>query len=300
MAFQITQLKVSRISFLILSGLFFLFITPEIQDFNNANASTSLGQSIKQFQENLQSDITREIQSNIKNGNYNCNSSNNISIQSQTNNNNQQATSTTMTYCGDSAQVSSFLDKTSLEGIIVSAEYDLKTDSIVNSIYGNWSFNFNENGFNASFVIQPLSNNKSTDKYIPIDVNKNAVINTNTSTPTNNEGNTRNLLQVSSPTNQTGLSQTSEQNSNTTSYDLTNFKSGSINTINSNVILQGKIDVKQKIISNDSVESNVFEDVDVSIAVLSDRTLVVNFGNQTTMFDIFRNIPLVGFVKNME
>src|SRR3954454_2565047 len=67
----------------------FLFIFGSIQNMDQANAQPSLGQSIQQFQNNLQSNINKEIQSNLNKGlqssinnnnnNNNCNGSNNLS-----------------------------------------------------------------------------------------------------------------------------------------------------------------------------------------------------------------------------
>ena len=55
---------------------------------STADATPTLDQSIQQFQKNLQSSITKEIQS-IANNTNNINCSNSISIQTQTNNNGQ-------------------------------------------------------------------------------------------------------------------------------------------------------------------------------------------------------------------
>ncbi|MGN6629012.1 MAG: hypothetical protein ACTHKJ_03950, partial [Candidatus Nitrosocosmicus sp.] len=94
-----------------LFGLFlvsFIFFGP-IQNLNQANAQNSLGQAIQQFNNNLQSSINKQVQSqlnnaaqsnNNNNNNNNCNG-NNLSVQSQTTINGQ-TTSTSKSSCNGS------------------------------------------------------------------------------------------------------------------------------------------------------------------------------------------------------
>ncbi|MBA3750483.1 MAG: hypothetical protein H0X03_06260 [Nitrosopumilus sp.] len=279
------------------------FVLTSIQNSNHADASTSLGDSIQQFQNNLQSDINKEIQSSSNNNNNNCDSNNNISVQSQTNNNGQ-STSTSKSTCGDSTQFSSSSSSGNgtLYGAIVSSEYDIQEGIIINSIFGNWSLSSNGSGFYASFTKQPLSFNQTNEVVFP-DSNNN-ILNTNNISPgsTNIGGNSNTSLPPEPNNNQTqtGSASPTQLNSNTTSYNLSNFKLTSVNTINFDKTYQGEIDVIQEITSlnnNRPDESNSFKDVGVSISILGDRILSLNFVNQTTLFNEFKNIPLVGIVQ---
>jgi len=298
-----TNLTRSKIFFLVLILLPSLFFLSSIQNSNYAKASTSLGDSIQQFQNNLQSDINKEIQSSNNNNNNNCDSNNNISVQSQTNNNGQ-TTSTSKSSCSNSAQFSSTSTSGNgnMKGAIVSAEYNLQTGSIINSIFGNWSLTTNGNGFNASFTKQPIFYN-NTNGVVSPEYNNNTLDTTNTSpVPTNRGVNSTTAPQDESNSNQTqtGLTLATQQNSNITSYNLSNFRSNSVNTINFDKSYQGKIDVVQEITSlnnNRPDESNSYKDVVVSISILGDRILNINFANQTTLFNEFKNIPLVGIVQ---
>ena len=129
---------------------------------STADATPSLDQSIQQFQKNLQSSITKEMQS-IDNNTNNINCSNSISIQTQTNNNGQTS-STTKNTCNNKSIFSAssiipFINK-NLSGAIVSAEYDLQTGKIISSILGNWSLKTNNDSqidFKTTFTKQPLN-----------------------------------------------------------------------------------------------------------------------------------------------
>src|SRR5919112_545392 len=71
----ITKTNILFLNLILLSVLSLVSINS--QNFNHANASTSLGESIKQFQENLQSNINKQIQSSTNNNNNNNNCDNN-------------------------------------------------------------------------------------------------------------------------------------------------------------------------------------------------------------------------------
>jgi hypothetical protein len=88
---------------------------------------------------------------------------------------------------------------------------------------------------------------------------------------------------------------------NTTSYTLSNFISNSVQQQNSDTTYVGKIDVVQNVHSSDIKqpdETNTFKGKTVSISILGDRVLVINFDKQSNLFDIFKNIPLVGLTTS--
>ncbi len=131
-----------------------MFISTSVYKINYAYAATSLDQTIQQFQNNLQSNINKQIQSNINNNsnNSNCINNNNIAIQSQTNNNGQ---TTSTTYCSTLNSFNPSPSSIDLKGIIVGSEYNINTDIITNSLFGNWSLITNDKGiddFKSSFT----------------------------------------------------------------------------------------------------------------------------------------------------
>ncbi len=350
----------------------FLLLDSLNNDVGHANATTSLGQSIQQFQNELQSTINEEVQENANNNNNNNNNcSNNFSVQTQTNNNGQ-TTSTNRNSCSNtSTSSSSFSSSVSssaakdLRGAIVSAEYNIQSGSIVNSIFGNWSLSAKMNSpinFAASFIKQPVSYNQE-DSSIPsvssnsnTDIN-NAITGTNTATaisppnPTANQttslannsntiSNTQNIITPStanrpinsttsaqstgpltntttstlnslSPSPPTQPSATESQNrntdgsaittsTNTTSYNLSNFRANSISQQNFDITYQGKIDVVREtrsVENNLPDETNTFKDVNAAVSILGDRILVITFDRQSPLFNEFGNIPLVGLVQ---
>ena len=239
-----------------------LFIFGSIQNMDQANAQPSLGQTIQQFQNNLQSNINKQLQSNLNKGlqssnNYNnCNGSNNFASQSQTSVNGK-TTSTTQSSCNGSVSFSSNSNNLNLKGIIASSEYDKQTGAIINTLYGNWSLTTPDNGitdFNALFTKQPayfgLKNNVS---------------------------------------------------SNITTYNLSNFRANSLQQQNQDITYVGIIDVVKTVHSNDPSqpdETNDFKDVGIAISILNGRTLVINFYNQSPLFNDFMDIPLVGIAVN--
>ncbi len=232
----------------------FLFIAVNSHYFYSANALSSSNNVVDQSQSNSQS---------------NSNNSNCTTVQSQSTVNGK-TTSTSKNICGDNTSVSSSSDNSNLKGPIVSAEYNLKTGVIINSVFGNWSLTTkgdNSKDFKSSFIIQPIYYNnfdKSTLK-----APNNAVL---------------------------------SQNTNTTSYVLSNFIVNSVQLVNSNTIYGGKIDVVQNVHSSDVKrpdETNTFKGKGASISILGDRVLIINFDKPSTnLFDAFKNIPLVGLVTS--
>lgn len=253
-----------------------------------ANAS-SLDQSIQQFQKNLQSTIESSSNNN-NNNNNNCN--NNVSIQSQTNENGK-TTSTTKNTCDDKTtttttsstnNINSAAGKANLNGTITGSEYNQDTGVIINTMFGNWSLTNKDNGskdFNASFIKEPVYYNLATS----------IGSGNNTAPVNNNDGGVSNKIADNNNNNNLG---------NTTSYSLSNFVGNSVQQQNEDVTYSGKIDVIQEIKSNNATisdETNNFKGVGVSISVIDNSVLFVNFDSQTPLSKEFVNIPIVGLVK---
>lgn len=239
----------------------FLFIAVNSHYFYSANALSSSNNVVDQSQSTSQSNVQSNSQSNSNNSNC-------TTVQSQSTVNGKTS-ATSKNICGDNTSVSSSSsDNSNLKGPIVSAEYNLKTGVIVNSVFGNWSLTTkgdNSKDFKSSFIVQPIyftNFDKSTLK-----APNNAVL---------------------------------PQNTNTTSYVLSNFVVNSVQLVNSNTIYGGKIDVVQNVHSSDVKrpdETNTFKGKDASISILGDRVLIINFDKPSTnLFDAFKNIPLVGLV----
>lgn len=245
------------------SVLFFNYL----QSISNADATTSLAQSIQQFQKTLQSAINKEIESSNKVVNDgNC--SNSISIQTQTNNNGQTS-STTKNACNNTSifstsSINPSINK-NLSGAIVSTEYDLQNGEIINSIFGNWSLRTN-NGSQIDF--------KTTFTKQPFNLSSNQ---------------TESSLAAKQP---------SVEN-NKTDYSLSNFRVTTVIQQNSDITYKGTMDVIEKNLSsriNSSTTTNTFKDTDASISILDGRILVINFDKQSSLFNEFRDIPLVGVI----
>lgn len=241
-----------------------LFIAVNSHNFYSANALSSSNNVVDQSQSNSQSNIQSNSQSNSNNSNC-------TTVQSQTTVNGK-TTVTSKNICGDNTSVSSSSssDNSNLKGPIVSAEYNLKTGVIINSVFGNWSLTTkgdNSKDFKSSFIVQPIyySNFDKSDLKAP----NNAVL---------------------------------PQNTNTTSYVLSNFIVNSVQQVNSNTMYGGKIDVVQNVHSSDVKrpdETNVFKGKYASVSILGDRVLIINFDKPSTnLFDAFKNIPLVGLVTS--
>ena len=249
---------------LFISSVFFFGF---LHSTSTADATPTLDQSIQQFQKNLQSSITKEIQS-IANNTNNINCSNSISIQTQTNNNGQTS-STTKNDCNNKSIISSssmnpFINK-NLSGAIVSTEYDLQTGKIISSIFGSWSLKTNSDNqidFKTTFTKQPV-----------------------------------NLS--SSQTESSSASKQSAVENNKTDYNLSNFRVTTVNQQDSDITYKGTINTIEKNLSsgvNGSTTTNTFEDAKVSISILDGRILVINFDKQSSLFNEFKDIPLVGLV----
>jgi hypothetical protein len=237
--------------------------------FGSADAQLNLDDFMEQTQENIQSTIE-----NSENSNNNC--ENNISIQSQTNENGK-TTSTTRNTCDGETSTNTVgaggLENGNMDGNIVSSEYNLETGVIVNSIYGNWSLTTQDNGsknFNASFVKQPIYLNSSD------------VSDTVDGTATVNDTIANNRV------------------ANTTSYDLSNFVGNSVQQQNNDVTYLGKIDVIKETSSNNetiSGETNNYNGIGVSLMLIDNRVLLINFDTQSPLSEEFINAPIVGIAK---
>jgi len=294
------------------SGLLFissLFIFGSIQNIDQANAQPSLGQTIQQFQNNLQSNINKEIQSNLNQGlksstnNNNCNGSNNV-VQSQTSTNGK-TTSSTQSSCNGSVSFSSSSNNLNLKGIIASSEYDKQTGAIINTLYGNWSLTTPNNGitdFKALFTKQPvylgLTNNAQSG------TNNQAAITNNPTSTTNNINLSSSTTSINSNAQRdltTPQPPQQQQSSNVTTYNLSNFRANTLQQQNQDITYVGIIDAVKTVRSNDPTQqdqTNDFKDVGVAISILNGRTLVINFDNQSPLYNDFQNIPLVGIVTN--
>lgn len=245
-----------------------------------ANAQLNLDDFMKQTQENIQSTIE-----NSENNNNNNNCNNNISIQSQTNENGK-TTSTTRNTCDDetsSTTTSSNVGSANtadgnVNGTIVSSEYNQETGVIVSSIYGNWSLNTEGNGsknFSATFTKQPIYLNSTIDTQI--------------ATPDN--------ITAPAPENSTS---SNDIIANTSSYELSNFVGNSVQQQNNDVTYTGKIDVVEVINSNNSTisdETNNYKGIGVSLTLLDNRVLFINFDTQSPLSNKFTNAPIVGIAK---
>ena len=256
---------------LILLSLF-SFVSINVQNISYAHASSTLGESIQQFQENLQSSINKQIQSSTSNNNDNrCDGNNNISFQSQTNNNGKN-TIVSENYCGDlsSIRLDSSSSNVNLKGVIVSTEYNKTTGIIVTSLFGNWSLTTKGDGssdFESAFTKKPVF----------YDLTDDALSNTAKATQR----------------------QQQQQGYDIISYKLSNFNTNSIIQQNSDMAFKGKMDVaeeRRSLGSNQPYEKNTFYNIDASISILNNRTLLISFDSQTALFDEFKDIPLVGLV----
>ncbi len=251
-----------------------------------ANAQLNLDDFMKQTQDDIQSTIESSNNDNNNNNNNNCN--NNISIQSQTNENGK-TTSTTKNTCDDetttttsTSNINSGSGQANLNGKIVGSEYNQDTGVIINTMFGNWSLITKDNGskdFNASFTKEPVYYNLATS------------VDSGNDTAANNNNNTNIISQLNDSNNDIG---------NTTSYHLSNFVGNSVQQQNEDVTYSGKIDVIQEIKSNNATisdETNNFKGVGVSLSVIDNSVLFVNFDSQTPLSKEFVNIPIVGLIK---
>lgn len=284
---KITVLSLTLSLFL----LFSLTTLPGIQNLNSATASLSIGQSIQQFQHNLQESINDELRSifennrNINsNSNSNCDNNNSISIQSQTNNNGI-TTSSIWNLCDSLSP--SISKNVNLHGKIVSSEYNISTGTIVNSIFGNWSLITtaptadvgDSIDFNATFIIQPISHNISS-----ITLGENNLTASIYTDYNNTESNLNNNNNIS------------------TKYHLSDFVVNSIQQINNDIVYSGNIDVVKESVSGDanrSTRTNTIDDVSISVSVFNENIMFIQFDNQSKLFDDLGHIPLVGVVKQI-
>lgn len=233
---------------------------------NEAYATApSLTQGIQQFQDNIRTFINNTIKSIV--GDSDCQF--NFSLNLQTTNN-DQTISTSKNYCNNEflSLIFSPDDKYSnLRGTIVNVEYDTKTDNIINSVFGNWSFLNNENNqidFKSSFT------KKSLKSLQPI----------------------QSINETSSSLN--------KNNYEFVKYGLSNFKVNSISESNSNIKFQGTMDVTRETQSSDnnSLDGSMsFKGIKISIAIFNSKTLLINFDPSSNLFKEFKDIPIVGIAK---
>lgn len=246
-----------------------------------ANAQLNFDDFMKQTQENIQSTI--ENSNNNDNNNNDCN--NNISIQSQTNDNGK-TTSTTRSTCDDKTTTSTTTNNGqsngiggNLNGTLSSSEIDPANGTVMNSLYGNWSLETQDDGskyFNASFIKQST---------YPTDTTTINTTNTNTVIPRS----------ISQNNDTSDLS-----TGNTTSYSLSNFLINSVQQQNSDITYSGKIDIVKEIRSINATvsnETNNFKGIGVSVSIVDNRILIINFDSSSPLYKDFENIPIVGLVK---
>ena len=278
------DIHVNKYKFIFLILPILMVSTSLAFNIGTVNAQLNLDDFMKQTQDNIQSTI--ESSDNNNNNNNNCN--NNISIQSQTNDNGK-TTSTSKNTCDDGTttttstnNINSGSGQANLNGTIVGSEYNQDTGVIINTMFGNWSLMTKDNGskdFNASFIEEPVYYNLATS------------IDSGNDTATNNN-NTRINTQLADSNNDIG---------NTTSYHLSNFVGNSVQQHNEDVTYSGKIDVVQELKSNNATisdETNNFKGVGVSISVIDNSVLFVNFDSQTPLSKEFVNMPIVGLVTH--
>jgi hypothetical protein len=279
------DIHVNKYKFIFLVLPILMVSTSLAFNIGTVNAQLNLDDFMKQTQDKVQSTIESSNNDNNNNNNNNCN--NNISIQSQTNDNGK-TTSTTKNTCDDGTttttstnNINSGSGKANLNGTIAGSEYNQDTGVIINTMFGNWSLITKDNGskdFNASFIEEPVYYNlaKSIESG-----NDNAAVNNNTSSSTQ-------------------LTDNHDDIGNTTSYNLSNFVGNSVQQQNEVVTYTGKIDVIQEIKSSNATisdETNNYKGVGVSISVIDNSVLFVNFDSQTPLSKEFVNIPIVGLVK---
>lgn len=245
---------------------------------NPAFAFPTLGQSIQQFQKSLESSINKEIQSIHEVADNITNCSNNVSLQTPANN---KSSVYSYSSCSDNYGFPTIFTnipiKTNLSGTITSAEYNMHSGKIVNSVFGNWSLKPDTGSridFKAYFKKQPLSISQTNQP--PIN-----------NPQTNNDKN----LSASSPKNHptTGYNE---------QYNFSNFRVNAIMQQNLDTTYKGLIDATENNMSSKSHnQTNSYNDLDVSISVLSGKVLVMSFENENSFSNEFRNIPLVGLVR---
>ncbi len=280
------DIHVNKYKFIFLILPILMVSTSLAFNIGTVNAQLNLDDFMKQTQDNIQSTIESSDNNNNNNNNNNCN--NNISIQSQTNDNGK-TTSTSKNTCDDGTttttstnNINSGSGQANLNGTIVGSEYNQDTGVIINTMFGNWSLMTKDNGskdFNASFIEEPVYYNLATS------------IDSVNDTATNNN-NTRESTQLTDSNNEIG---------NTTSYHLSNFVGNSVQQQNEDLTYSGKIDVLQEIKSNNATisdETNNFKGVGVSISVIDNSMLFVNFDSQTPLSKEFVNMPIVGLVTH--
>lgn len=265
---NIKSLHYPIVTVMVISLIGYVLLTASINNGNLAystSGSSSLGQSIQQFQENLQSAINKQVQSSANN--KTCNNS--YSVQTQTNDNGI-IKSITKSSCDGSILTSNNLsDNFNLKGIIMSAEHDLKTGNIIRNVFGNWSF-LSHNGtqeFKSSFTISPISENLTNSK-----ISHNGITN---------------VMPI-------------KNNSAISTYDFSNFKMTSMIQQNSDRSFTGNIDIVKNIMpSKGSLSSHVYnyKNIPITISILGEKTLIISFDKKENLFNEFNTIPIVGLIE---
>lgn len=275
--FKQTRVKSLFLIILFSSAIFFF---NNLLNIHPVTAFSTLDQTIQQFQKSLESSINNEIQSirEVTDNITNC--SNNVSFQTQSHNNSNYSILTDNN-CSSNPNFPLISINTpiknNMSGQITSAEYDTQSGKIMSSVFGNWSLksgNGSQIDFITSFEKQPISNDL---------INQSSL----TSPKINANANSSSL---------------SVQNHLTTlgnkEYNFSNFRVDAIVQQNSDITYKGLIDATEKVISPiSSNQTHTYHNLDVSISFLNGRVLVINFENQNSMSNEFRNIPLVGLIN---
>lgn len=224
----------------------------------------------------------------------NCGS--NFSIQTQSSSNGKSETTTKNT-CNDGSTLSSSSNgilsdnsgNLTMRGTIVSSEYNQKDGVIASSVFGNWSLISKDDhpiDFKSSFTLRPIIYGYD-DVYSPKTFNSGVVspgISNNT------------VVYAGSQSDKT-----KNQYSNTTSYSLSNFNVYSVQQQNSDKTYSGYIDVAQVVHSNDLKkpdQTKIYKKTSVSISIMDNSVLFINFDKNSNLFDEFKDIPLVGLVQS--
>src|SRR5690606_27183472 len=137
-----------------------------------------------------------------------------------------------------------------------------------------WSLTTQDNGsknFSASFIKQPVNLNSS-------EIHNDAV---------NRPESTNETL-------------SGDRFANTTSYDLSNFVSNAVQQQNNDITYSGKIDVIKVTSSNNATisdETNNYNGIGVSLTLIDNRVLFINFDPQSPLSKEFVQAPIVGLAK---
>ena len=153
----------------------------------------------------------------------------------------------------------------------------MHSGKIFSSIFGNWSLKPDTGSridFMAYFKKQPLITNQ-----------------TNQPSLNNPQSNNNTNLSTSSSKNHSNTGEIKQ-------YNFSNFRVNAIMQQNLDTTYKGLIDATEKNMSSNSQnQTNSYNNLDVSISVLSGKVLVISFEKENSFSNEFRNIPLVGLVR---